>query len=105
MIRAEGVCKSFDKKEVLTDIDAVFEPGKVNLIIGKSGSGKTVLLKSLIGLHSIDKGKIFYNDREGCVYKTEIFKTYVAPNREKQLKKEYEQRRQMELERKSVKKK
>ena len=45
MIRAEGVCKSFDKKEVLTDIDAVFEPGKVNLIIGKSGSGKTVLLK------------------------------------------------------------
>ena len=36
MIRAEGVCKSFDKKEVLTDIDAVFEPGKVNLIIGKS---------------------------------------------------------------------
>lgn len=64
MIWAEGVCKSFDKKEVLTDIDAVFEPGKVNLIIGKSGSGKTVLLKSLIGLHSIDKGKIFYNDRD-----------------------------------------
>ena len=64
MIRSEGVCKSFDKKEVLTDIDAVFEPGKVNLIIGKSGSGKTVLLKSLIGLHSIDKGKIFYNDRD-----------------------------------------
>ena len=64
MIRAEGVCKSFDKKEVLTDIDAVFEPGKVNLIIGKSGSGKTVLLKSLIGLHTIDKGKIFYNDRD-----------------------------------------
>lgn len=48
----------------MTDIDAVFEPGKVNLIIGKSGSGKTVLLKSLIGLHSIDKGKIFYNDRD-----------------------------------------
>lgn len=64
MIRAEGVYKSFDKKEVLTDINAVFEPGKVNLIIGKSGSGKTVLLKSLIGLHSIDKGKIFYNDRD-----------------------------------------
>ena len=48
----------------MTDIDAVFEPGKGNLIIGKSGSGKTVLLKSLIGLHSIDKGKIFYNDRD-----------------------------------------
>ena len=64
MIRAEGVCKSFDKKQVLFDIDAVFEPGKVNMIIGKSGSGKTVLLKSLIGLHAIDAGKIFYDDRD-----------------------------------------
>jgi hypothetical protein len=64
MIRAEGVCKSFDKKQVLFDIDAVFEPGKVNMIIGKSGSGKTVLLKSLIGLHTIDAGKIFYDDRD-----------------------------------------
>ena len=45
MIRVEGICKSFEYKQVLTDIDAVFEPGKVNLIIGKSGSGKTVLLK------------------------------------------------------------
>lgn len=63
MIRAEGVCKSFDRKQVLFDINAVFEPGKVNMIIGKSGSGKTVLLKSLIGLHTIDSGKIFYDDR------------------------------------------
>lgn len=51
-------------KRGVDGINAVFEPGKVNLIIGKSGSGKTVLLKSLIGLHSIDKGKIFYNDRD-----------------------------------------
>lgn len=46
MIRVEHVYKSFDKKVVLSDINAVFEEGKVNLIIGKSGSGKTVLLKS-----------------------------------------------------------
>ena len=45
------------------------------------------------------------NDREGCVYKTEIFKTYVAPEPGETIEKEYEQRRQMELERKSVKKK
>ena len=74
MIRAEGVYKSFDKKEVLSDINAVFEPGKVNLIIGKSGSGKTVLLKSLIGLHPIDKGKIFYDDRDITVLNTKQMK-------------------------------
>lgn len=64
MIRAEGVYKSFDKKEVLIDINAVFKPGQVNLIIGKSGSGKTVLLKSLIGLHTIDAGRILYDERD-----------------------------------------
>ena len=74
MIRAEGLYKSFDKKEVLSDINAVFEPGKVNLIIGKSGSGKTVLLKSLIGLHPIDKGKIFYDDRDITVMNTKQMK-------------------------------
>lgn len=74
MIRAEGVYKSFDKKEVLSDINAVFEPGKVNLIIGKSGSGKTVLLKSLIGLHSVDQGKIFYDDRDITIMNTKQMK-------------------------------
>lgn len=64
MVRAEGISKSFDGKQVLTDIDVMFDSGKVNLIIGKSGSGKTVLLKSLIGLHKVDRGKIFYDDRE-----------------------------------------
>ncbi len=64
MIRVEGISKSFEQKTVLTDINAVFEPGKVNLIIGKSGSGKTVLLKSLIGLHTVDSGHIFYDDRD-----------------------------------------
>ena len=64
MIRAEGIYKSFEEKRVLSDINVAFDSGKVNLIIGKSGSGKTVLLKSLIGLHTIDKGKIYYGDRE-----------------------------------------
>lgn len=64
MIRVEGLNKSFDNKPVLTDINVTFEAGKVNLIIGKSGSGKTVLLKSLIGLHRVDEGHIYYGDRD-----------------------------------------
>ena len=55
---------SFENKTVLSDINVVFESGKVNLIIGKSGSGKTVLLKSLIGLHSIERGHILYGNRD-----------------------------------------
>lgn len=64
MIRVEGLYKSFENKTVLSDINVIFEAGKVNLIIGKSGSGKTVLLKSLIGLHRIDEGHIYYGDRD-----------------------------------------
>ena len=64
MIRVEGLYKSFEDKPVLFDIHATFEAGKVNMIIGKSGSGKTVLLKSLIGLHSVDKGHIYYGERD-----------------------------------------
>lgn len=64
MIRVEGLYKSFENRTVLSDINVTFESGKVNLIIGKSGSGKTVLLKSLIGLHQIDKGAIMYGDRD-----------------------------------------
>ena len=64
MIRVEALNKSFDQKTVLSDVNVTFEAGKVNLIIGKSGSGKTVLLKSLIGLHSVDKGHIYYGDRD-----------------------------------------
>ena len=47
---------------MLDDISAEFDQGKTNIIIGRSGSGKTVLLKSLVGLHEVDSGKIFYDD-------------------------------------------
>lgn len=62
MIKADHITKSFDGKVVLDDISAVFDTGKTNLIIGASGSGKTVLLKSLVGLHEIDSGSIMYDD-------------------------------------------
>lgn len=62
MIRVEHIYKSFDGNEVLHDISGVFDQGKVNLIIGRSGSGKTVLLKSIVGLHPIDSGNIYYGD-------------------------------------------
>jgi phospholipid/cholesterol/gamma-HCH transport system ATP-binding protein len=64
MIELKNVSKSFNNKTVLNDISVVFEKGKTNLIIGKSGSGKTVLLKSIIGLHPIDSGEIIYGDKE-----------------------------------------
>ncbi len=62
MIRAEHVVKSFDGRVILDDISVTFERGKTNLIIGQSGSGKTVMLKSLVGLHKIDSGAIYYDD-------------------------------------------
>jgi phospholipid/cholesterol/gamma-HCH transport system ATP-binding protein len=64
MIEVKNVCKSFNDAEVLKNISARFERGITNLIIGQSGSGKTVLLKSIVGLHEIDSGEIFYEDVE-----------------------------------------
>jgi len=63
MILLENVHKSFDDKEVLKGIDTVFETGKTNLIIGQSGSGKTVLLKCVVGLLEPTSGDIFYDGR------------------------------------------
>ncbi|MBO5895101.1 MAG: ATP-binding cassette domain-containing protein [Alistipes sp.] len=62
MIRADHISKTFDGRKVLNDITVEFDTGKTNLIIGRSGSGKTVLLKSLVGLHDVDEGKIFFDD-------------------------------------------
>ncbi|MGE5357096.1 MAG: ABC transporter ATP-binding protein [Deltaproteobacteria bacterium] len=62
MILAQNIHKSFKDKVILNGIDFTFERGKTNLIIGKSGAGKTVLLKTLIGLITPDKGNVFYDD-------------------------------------------
>ncbi len=63
MITVKNVYKSFDDNEVLKNISTVFERGKTNLIIGRSGSGKTVLLKSILGLYEVDSGEIWYDER------------------------------------------
>ncbi|GHV56805.1 ABC transporter ATP-binding protein [Bacteroidia bacterium] len=63
MIDVQNIFKSFDEKLVLDDISTTFDPGKTNLIIGRSGSGKTVFMKILIGLIRPDSGKILYNGR------------------------------------------
>ena len=62
MIRCIDVCKSFDGRDVLSHINVDFERGKTNLIIGQSGSGKTVLLKSMVGLHEVTSGEIMFGD-------------------------------------------
>lgn len=64
MIEVKGLKKSFGENEVLKGIDVNFQKGKTNLIIGRSGSGKTVFLKSVLGLHDIDEGSIKYNGRD-----------------------------------------
>lgn len=63
MIEAQNVSKWFDGQQVLFDISTRFETGKTNLIIGQSGSGKTVFMKCLIGLLTPEKGEIFYDGR------------------------------------------
>ncbi|MGC9150820.1 MAG: ABC transporter ATP-binding protein [Microbacter sp.] len=63
MINVLNLTKTFENKHVLKNISADFYPGKTNLIIGKSGSGKTVMLKCIVGLYNIDSGKILYNEK------------------------------------------
>ena len=64
MIEARNINKNFGDHSVLKDVSCAFEKGKTNLIIGKSGSGKTVLMKCLVGLFEVDSGKVFYDDRD-----------------------------------------
>ncbi len=64
MIEVKNVTKAFDGKTILHSVDATFETGKTNLIIGQSGSGKTVLMKSIVGLIRPDEGEILYDGRD-----------------------------------------
>ena len=64
MIEVKNLYKSFGDKEVLKDISTVFEDGKTNLIIGRSGSGKTVLMKNLVGLLEPTSGQVLYDGRD-----------------------------------------
>ncbi len=63
MIELQDLHKSFGDREVLKGISATFENGRTNLIIGQSGSGKTVLMKNIVGLFTPDSGKILYDGR------------------------------------------
>lgn len=62
MIRAENIHKSFGENQVLKGVDVDFYKGKTNLIIGRSGSGKTVFLKTILGLFDPEEGDIYYNE-------------------------------------------
>lgn len=63
MIEVQDIKKSFQEQKVLKGIDVKFEKGKTNLIIGRSGSGKTVFLKSIVGLHDVDSGEILFDGK------------------------------------------
>lgn len=64
MIEVKNITKSFDEKTILHNVSATFYTGKTNLIIGQSGSGKTVLMKSIIGLIRPEEGEILYDGRD-----------------------------------------
>jgi phospholipid/cholesterol/gamma-HCH transport system ATP-binding protein len=63
MIELKGISKNFGERNILIDISSVFEKGQVSLVIGGSGSGKTVLMKCMIGLLEVDEGEILYDNR------------------------------------------
>jgi len=64
MLEVRQVNKSFAGNQVLFDINACFEKGRVNLIIGQSGQGKSVLAKCMVGLHEVDSGEVLYDGRD-----------------------------------------
>lgn len=63
MIEVNNISKAFGDKQVLKNISAKFEQGKTNLIIGRSGCGKSVLLKCIVGLEEVDEGQVLFNGR------------------------------------------
>ena len=67
MIEVKNVNKVFGDNKVLNDVSAVFEKGKVNLIIGSSGQGKSVLAKCMVGLHEVTNGSILYDGDDFCI--------------------------------------
>lgn len=77
MVEIKNIEKSFGSNNVLNDVSAVFETGKINCIIGKSGSGKTVLLKTIVGLETLDAGKVIYDQR-----------TFIDRKQKKEIRKE-----------------
>jgi len=79
MIEVRNISKSFRENKVLKDISVTFQQGKTNLIIGRSGSGKTVMLKSIIGLHEVDEGDIIFDGRNF---------TTMKPKEKKEIRKE-----------------
>ena len=64
MITVNNIYKSFDDIKIINDISTVFDKGKTNLIIGQSGSGKTVLMKCLLGLLDVDHGEILFDGKQ-----------------------------------------
>ena len=64
MIEVQNISKSFDGKEVISDVSGTFHKGKTNLIIGSSGTGKSVLLKNIVGLMHPDSGHVLYDGRD-----------------------------------------
>jgi phospholipid/cholesterol/gamma-HCH transport system ATP-binding protein len=64
LIELKNIVKSFGENDVLKDISFTFHKGKVNVIIGQSGSGKSVLTKCIVGLHNVDKGNVLFDGRD-----------------------------------------
>ena len=64
MIEVKHIDKSFGDDQILYDVSSIFEKGKVNLIIGQSGQGKSVLAKCIVGLHDVDSGQVLYDGRD-----------------------------------------
>ena len=64
MIEIININKSFGDNHVLKDVSIVFDPGKSNLLIGASGSGKTTITKCIVGLHEVDTGQVLYDGKD-----------------------------------------